>query len=186
MKVVYIVTANINKLNELQDIALEYSVRVEPLNVPKIEIQSDDLEVIASYAALSSAAIARKPLIVEDSGLFIDALNGFPGTLSSYVYKKVGVHGILNMLSSVSNRRAYFKSVIAYVSPYYEIKLFTGLVHGKIAYEARGCRGFGFDPIFIPDGSDKTFAEMELREKNKFSHRGKAFREFLNWFTKQF
>ncbi len=186
MSALYVVTSNYSKFNELKSIASKYGVNIEMLDVPKFEIQHDDLEAIASYAALAAALIARKPLIVEDSGLFIESLNGFPGALSSYVYKKIGIAGILKVLEGLSNRRAYFKSVIAYASIDYNIKLFTGVVYGRISEKARGSNGFGFDPIFIPDGDTRTFAEMELEDKNRLSHRGAAFRKFLEWFINSF
>lgn len=186
MNTLYVATSNYGKFNELRSIASKYNVNIEMLNVPKFEIQHDELEAIASYAALTAALIARRPLIVEDSGLFIESLNGFPGALSSYVYKKIGITGVLKVLEGVSNRRAYFKSVVAYASLDYNVKLFTGVVYGRISERARGTKGFGFDPIFIPDGDDRTFAEMELEDKNKLSHRGVAFRKFLEWFINNF
>jgi len=181
-----LVTSNRGKLTELSALALEYGIELIPADVPKFEVQSDELEVIASYAALTALLVVRKPLIVEDSGLFIEVLNGFPGSMSSYFYKKLGVKGVLKLLEGLDRREAYFKSVIAYASPDTGVKVFTGVVYGSIAYEARGTGGFGFDPIFIPRGYERTFAEMCLEEKNRVSHRGLAFKNFVEWFNNNF
>jgi len=181
-----LVTGNRYKVLELKSMASMYGLELEPTNVPKVEIQSESLEVIAVYAALTALQYVNKPLLVEDAGLFIEALNGFPGPYSSFVYRKIGIEGILKLMEGSDNRRAYFKSVIAFASPDYGVKVFKGVVYGTITNTARGSGGFGFDPIFIPDGSSKTFAEMDLIEKNNHSHRGKAFREFSKWFINNF
>ena len=119
--------------------------------------------------------------MVEDAGLFIEALKGFPGPYSSYVYKTLGVQGILKLMEGVKRREAYFLSAIAYAEPGLEPKVFLGKVEGFIVPEARGSKGFGFDPIFQPKGSEKTFAEMGVEEKNRFSHRAKALSALAEW-----
>jgi len=185
-RAVHVATTNVGKLNELRLLAANYGLELIPVEVPKIEVQCDDLEFIALYAALTASAYVNKALMVEDSGLFIKALNGFPGSMSSYVYKKLGVSGILKLMEGVKYREAYFKSVIAYSDPVYGVKVFSGVVYGDISDSARGSGGFGFDPIFIPKGHVKTFAEMSVEEKNRLSHRGLAFRKFAEWFNKHF
>lgn len=185
-KVVHVATTNVSKLNELKLLAASYGLELTPVEVPKIEVQSDDLEFIALYAALTASTYFNKSLMVEDSGLFVKALNGFPGSMSSYVYRKLGVSGILKLMEGVECREAYFKSVIAYSDPVYGVRVFSGVVYGDISHSARGSGGFGFDPIFIPRGHVKTFAEMSVEEKNRLSHRGSAFREFAEWFNKYF
>ncbi len=185
-KVLYVATSNVGKLNELRLLSAEYGLELVSIEVPKIEVQGDDLEVIASYAALTASTYVNKALIVEDSGLFIKALNGFPGCMSSYTYRKLGVNGILKLMDGVTCREAYFKSVIAYSDPTHGVRLFSGVVYGEISSSARGSGGFGFDPIFIPKGCGKTFAEMSIDEKNRLSHRAAAFRRFAEWFNKYF
>ena len=85
-------------------------------------------------------------------------------------------------MEGIDGRKAYFKAVIAYYDG--EIHLFKGICHGRIAMQKRG-KGFGYDPIFIPDGSKKTFGEMNKEEKNKYSHRGIALREFDRFLNSQ-
>jgi XTP/dITP diphosphohydrolase len=131
---------------------------------------------------------ASLPVIVEDAGLFIDALKGFPGPYAAYAYKTVGNKGLLKLLQGVENRKAVFKAAIAYCEG--ETKapvVFVGEAEGEITVAERvgnGKSGFGFDPIFQPSGSAKTFAEMTLEEKNRFSHRAKAVRKFAEWYKK--
>ncbi|HYY90876.1 MAG TPA: non-canonical purine NTP pyrophosphatase, partial [Candidatus Dormibacteraeota bacterium] len=116
------------------------------------------------------------------SGLFIDALGGFPGPYSSYVYGTIGLRGILNLLNGQKQRGAFFQSSIAFGSPTLDPRLFTGRIMGSISKRASGNFGFGYDPIFIPKGSKKTFGQTGLLVKNANSHRAKAFRQFARWF----
>ena len=176
----YLVTGNMHKLEEASQIVSRYGIELLIANVEKLEIQSESLTNIALTAARHAYNRLRKPVIVDDSGLFVDALNGFPGPYSSYVYKKLGVHGILKLLEEVENRHACFQTALAMIYPPIE-KVFTGAVCGAIAYSPRGERGFGFDPIFIPEGYTSTFAEMTLEEKNRVSHRARAFKRFAEY-----
>lgn len=183
MITVYFVTGNKGKLEEVRSLAKKYGIRVEQLNVEKMEIQSDDIKEIALFAArqVFSQVDRSRTVVVEDAGLFIEALKGFPGPYSSYVYKTIGVRGVLKLMEGIEDRRAYFRAVVVVESPEFGEKIFEGRVYGRIALKPKGTRGFGFDPIFIPDGYDKTFAEMDLEQKNKLSHRAKAFRSFFEW-----
>ncbi|MEM0332314.1 MAG: non-canonical purine NTP pyrophosphatase, partial [Archaeoglobaceae archaeon] len=113
-------------------------------------------------------------------GLFIEALKGFPGVYSSYVFKTIGNEGILKLMDGITNRRAYFKAVLAYWDGK-EIHIFEGKVEGEIATEIRGSGGFGFDPIFLYN--KKTFAEMG-DEKNEVSHRRRVLEKFFTWLQK--
>jgi len=178
-----VVTSNLGKAREFESIFSEYglSFRIEPIKTP--EIQAVDLRIIAEQSAIYAYDILREPVLVEDAGLFIDALNGFPGPFSSYVYKAIGIRGILKLMEDVEDRRARFLSVIAFYTPMIGgVKIFTGEVEGYIAREPRGSSGFGFDPIFIPaEGDGKTFAEQSVEEKNKLSHRARAARKFAEW-----
>ena len=135
----------------------------------------EDLEYIAVSSAILIYSITRKPIIVEDAGLFIKALNGFPGPFSNYVFKTIGINGILKLMNGINLRDATFKSVMVYYDGR-SMLVSRGECKGFIAYCARGNKGFGFDPIFIPEGETRTFAEMEVYEKNRLSHRGKAAR----------
>ncbi len=184
---VYFITTNKGKEAEFRKLGETYGISVDFIREEKMEIQSTSLEAIAT-SALASAVHRhpRKLLAVEDAGLYIEALNGFPGPFSSYVFKTIGVGGLIKLMEGVKNRNAFFKSVIALWVPSQGIKLFTGVVEGKISDLPRGEGGFGFDPIFVPLGSELTFAEMSLEEKNRFSHRGLAFRRLAEWLRERF
>jgi|YelNatPaOPRAMG01_1025707.scaffolds.fasta_scaffold10949_7 XTP/dITP diphosphohydrolase len=183
-KVIFFATNNINKFNEARKLLAEYKIAVGMLRVKAREIQSDDLEEIAKASAQEAFENCYLPIIVEDAGLFIEALNGFPGPYASFVYKTIGNEGLLKLMESVKNRQAKFQSVIAYLSAELESPLcFKGEVTGEVTTEIRkGKSGFGFDPIFKPTNSDKTFSEMSIAEKNAFSHRAKALRKFAEWY----
>lgn len=178
-----VVTSNPGKAREFENIFSEYklSFRIEPIKTP--EIQAMDLRIIAEESAIYAYDILREPVLVEDAGLFINALNGFPGPFSSYAYKTIGIKGMLKLMENVEDRRARFLSVIAFYTPMIGgVKIFTGEVEGYIAMEPRGSGGFGFDPIFIPaEGDGRTFAEQSIEEKNKLSHRARAAKKFAEW-----
>jgi len=121
---------------------------------------------------------------VEDAGLFVEALKGFPGPYSAYVYRTLGTRGILKLMENVEDRAASFRSVVVFSSPEHQPVCFSGEVKGRISMEERGDSGFGFDPIFEPEAGDgRTFAEMTTEEKNRYSHRAEALRRFAKWYS---
>ncbi|MGP3667185.1 MAG: XTP/dITP diphosphatase [Candidatus Bathyarchaeota archaeon] len=182
MNEVYFATSNAGKFKEIESLALKYNIKVKHLDFKGVEIQSENLEQIALTSLKSVLDEYHLPVFVEDSGLFISSLKGFPGPYSSYIYKTIGFEGILKLMLNVKNRKAYFLSVIAFGSPNIPPRVFNGKVDGVIVSNPRGRQGFGFDPIFKPKNSGKTFAEMSVEEKNRFSHRSKAFKAFFRWF----
>lgn len=176
-------TNNLNKVREAEVILSRFGISLKAVDVNKVEIQSNSLKDIAIYAAKSVYRTIRRPVIVEDSGLFIDALNGFPGPYSSYVYRTIGLRGILKLLDGVIDRRAKFISIVALALGEDSVYVFEGAVEGYISTEIRGHYGFGFDPVFIPFGCSRTFGEMSIDEKSMYSHRGRAFKELAMWIT---
>ncbi|GAB6943665.1 XTP/dITP diphosphatase [Vulcanisaeta sp. JCM 14467] len=180
---IFFVTGNEAKFREASSVLKEFGIDLLiDKSHKKVEIQSDNLEDIVSNAlqGICSDNVSDY-YVVEDDGLFINRLNGFPGPYSSYVYKTIGLTGILKLMNDIDDRTAYFKSVVGLCGPKVGIKLFTGVVSGRIAMEPRGTEGFGFDPIFIPEGYDKTFAELGIGIKNRLSHRARAFKSLGNW-----
>jgi len=182
---VYVVTGNRGKFGEIAAILRGAGVEPIQLSLRKLEVQSTSLEEIARTAAEHLPPLDA-PAIVEDAGLFVHALRGFPGPYSHYVYETIGCRGLLKLMEGVEDRSATFKSVIALRLPSGEVITFTGETRGFITHEERGAGGFGFDPIFQPEGSPKTFAEMTTTEKNLFSHRGKATRLLASWLNERF
>lgn len=121
----------------------------------------------------------------DDTGLEVDALNGQPGVFSARFAgeqrsDQANMELLLAKLANQTNRKARFKTVIAWVDAS-EIRSFEGIVNGTIAETRNGTNGFGYDPVFKPDGSDKTFAEMESAEKNLISHRALAVKKLVNF-----
>jgi XTP/dITP diphosphohydrolase len=177
MNIIFI-TGNKHKFREAERILKEYDVIIERKDVDCEEIRSESCEEIALKCLRLLRRKVNKPFFVEDSGLFISALNGFPGTLSSWVFKKIGNEGILKLLREERIRDAYFLSAIAAWNGRKE-KVFIGRVDGYISYECKG-GGFGYDPIFIPAGSNKTFGEDE-KIKSLCSHRRNSLKKLAEW-----
>jgi len=185
-RIVFFATNNVHKFEEARKVLTEYGIAVGMLRVRSLEIQSDSLEDIAKTSVTCAFRKCKLPLIVEDAGLFVEALRGFPGPYAAYVYRTIGNNGLLRLMDGVENRKARFESAIAYLSTNSKLPLcFQGEVAGEVTREERkgkGKAGFGFDPIFKPTSSNKTFAEMPIDEKNTFSHRARALHEFAEWY----
>jgi XTP/dITP diphosphohydrolase len=183
---VFFATNNVNKFNEAREVLAESRIAVGMLRVKSLEIQSESLGEIAQASVMEASEKCRLPMVVEDAGLFVDALNGFPGPYAAYVYRTIGNKGLLRLMERIDKRKAEFKSVVAYFSSQLESPMcFEGTVTGEIVHRERKATnkmGFGFDPIFKPDNSDKTFAQMNVAEKSKRSHRAAAFRKFAEWY----
>ena len=181
-KIVWFLTGNTNKFLEARSILTPFGIRVRHLRISKVEIQNPRLENIARFALKEALKVQRRPIVVEDSGLFIESVGGFPGPYSSFVYKTVGLEGILKVLDNHRDRKAYFQSTVAYGSPWISPRVFSGRVKGRIARTILGSSGFGFDPIFIPNGYNTTFGQTSQEFKNAKSHRARAFHSFASWF----
>lgn len=182
--VVRFVSSNHHKYDEVLPILKGLGVRVEYERALLQEVQSDELAVIAREKARDAHRRLGVPVIVEDDGLFIGALGGFPGAYSSYVMRTIGIAGILKLLegSSGGDRRARFSAAIAYDDGS-ESRTFEASVHGSISEAPRGEKSWGYDPVFVPDGQDKTFAEMGPDQKIRASHRTGALRAFAEWYA---
>ncbi|HWR26931.1 MAG TPA: XTP/dITP diphosphatase [Candidatus Thermoplasmatota archaeon] len=177
MKQIFFITSNQGKVLEATEKLrpLGFSVVQKDLGYP--EVQTDSLEEVALWGASYVQERFHDPFILEDAGLFVDALKGFPGVYSKYVFLTIGLAGILRLLEGIENRKAVFRSVYAYGEPGKKPIIIIGECKGIISTEEHGNHGFGYDPLFIPDGGEKTFGEMTVEEKNQFSHRGKALQK---------
>jgi non-canonical purine NTP pyrophosphatase (RdgB/HAM1 family) len=169
------VTGNPGKAREAARL-LGRAVTARALDLP--ERQSLDFREVARAKALEAARIVGETVLVEDSGLAVDAWNGFPGPLTRWLTASAGEGGLARMLDAFPDRRAQAVSVLAVASPgcaEEEVVLVEGRVAGSIAPAPRGAGGFGWDVIFVPDGETRTFAEMTDQEKDARSHRAAAF-----------
>lgn len=192
---IIIASRNKGKINEFKKLFEKEGVTVLSLDdldmtIPEIEETGATFHENAKIKAETVASIVNEPVIADDSGLVVDALNGRPGVYSARYageptddvknYEKV-----LDELEAVEekNRTARFVSVLALSRPGEETLFFEGKCEGKIAYEPKGEHGFGYDPIFIPDGYDVTMAQLTGDEKNKISHRFHALERLKKWLT---
>jgi XTP/dITP diphosphohydrolase len=171
-------SSNIHKYEEAKKILDKFGIKLEFFQTDLMEIQSDSLSEIALKKVLDAYDKCKKPVIVEDDGLFINSLSGFPGPFSSYVFNTIGNKGILKLIGD--NRVAQFRAVIAFCDSSNEPTLFESSVAGKISKNIQD-GGWGYDPIFIPEKQNKTYAE--LADKNKLSHRYESLKKFATWFN---
>ncbi len=182
MRKIIFVTGNPHKVREAGDILSQLGIEVSQNNCGYPELQEDELEPIASFGARWAADKLDNEVMVDDSGLFIEALGEFPGPYSAYVFDTLGNERILKLMEGETNRKAVFRCVIGYCRPGGEPYLFSGEVEGEIANESLGSGGFGYDPIFAVGGV--TFGEMREEKKNKLSHRYAALNKFALWLKK--
>ncbi|MCA9397311.1 non-canonical purine NTP pyrophosphatase [candidate division WWE3 bacterium] len=174
----YFITGNQDKFQEAQSIIPS----LEQLDIDLPEIQSlDPYEIIK--AKLESAKQEQDgEFVIEDTSLYFDGLNGLPGPFIKWFYKTVGNEGMYQMCEAFDNFAARADVLLGYTDTSGTVNYFVGSIKGTIV-APRGESGFGWDPIFLPEGSDKTFAEIKQEEKNVFSMRRIAFEkmaEYLN------
>jgi len=172
--VITFVTTNPGKFREVSAKLAPADVRMRRLDRAYPELQADRLDDVVRFAAGIVARQVRGEFLIDDSGLFVDALGGFPGVYSSYVYRTIGPGGVLTLMQREARRSARFETVFLLGSRGRPPRIFRGVCEGSIARAPRGHGGFGFDPIFVPRGSRRTFGEMSLAEKNAISHRARA------------
>jgi XTP/dITP diphosphohydrolase len=199
MKKILVASNNKDKLSEIRKIFENEDLKILSLKDIGIEIEviedQETLEENALKKAREIFSVSKMQTISDDTGLFVKALNGEPGVYSSrYAGENVSYDDncqklIKNMEGIPETKReAYFKTVICFYIEKDKYYLFEGICNGKIINTKRGAEGFGYDPLFIPDGYKKTFAEMNEDEKNKISHRGRALerlRSFIKMYTSQ-
>ncbi len=185
---VILATSNKAKIREIIQILgndIDYKTMSDFPDWPDVEETEDTFK---GNALLKSSVLAQRynmPAIADDSGLVVEALDGEPGVHSSR-YSGEGATDeknmakLLNNLQEEKNRKAAFKTVVVYKEPDGEEIIAAGEVEGRIVETPVGGGGFGYDPVFVPDGFDKTFAQMSSQEKNELSHRGKAINNLRN------
>ena len=184
-KILYFASSNENKFQEIKClIPKENNLKIEFFKIDVKEIQSESIMEVAEDKARKAYNFIKNPLIIEDDGLFITGLNGFPGVYSSFVFKTIGNQGILKLLEKNKNREAKFVSVFSFFNGKI-IKSFTGENIGSISLEIES-GGWGFDPIFKPENELRTYSQLGMQDKIKISHRTKALKKFLHWYFKEY
>ncbi len=181
-----IATRNAHKLREIREIFdLPDLDVVSALDFPEIPDVVEDGATLEANAIKKAVTLARATglwSMADDTGLEVTALNGAPGVYSARYAGENASYAdnnrkLLGALGGAANRSAQFRCVIALADPSGEARTVAGVCRGRIADAARGDGGFGYDPLFIPDGFDRTFAELSAEEKNRISHRGRALAE---------
>lgn len=168
MKELTYVTGNQAKIESARSILEPLGYKVNQIKIDTIEIQNDDVLEIAKYSAKWASEKLKCNVIKNDTGLYVEALNGFPGPYTHYVDDTLGEDGLLKLLEGISNRKAYFKEVIAYCEYGKEPVTFIGITKGEIALSKSGSYGFSWDFIFIPEGETKTLANFPDNERWKY------------------
>ncbi len=191
MKKLVIASHNQGKIKEISELLAPYNVEVvsaDALNLPDVEETGTTFEENARLKAETLAKLSREFCLADDSGLCVDALDGRPGVYSArYAPNRDFDQGMDKLLAEIEasgrdDRSAHFSCVLALAEPgAVSCQIFKGQVNGKIIEEKRGDKGFGYDPLFVPDeGDGRTFAEMEKSEKSHISHRGRALAQFID------
>lgn len=188
LKELVIASHNKGKIAEFEEILKPYGVKVysaDELGLPDVEETGKTFEENAVIKATELAKISGKPCLADDSGLCVDALDGRPGVYSARYAPNRDFEKAMDMLveeirqTGSKNWSAHFACVLALKIPDKGVQVFKGRVDGHIVAEKKGLNGFGFDPIFVADGFNRTFAEMSSEEKRAISHRGRAVKKFL-------
>ncbi|AIF43279.1 XTP/dITP diphosphatase [Virgibacillus sp. SK37] len=193
MKEIIIATKNKGKADEFKSFFKKYGVSVKSLLdfqevMPDVDETGSTFEENAALKAEEISAMLSIPVLADDSGLVIDALNGEPGIYSArYAGEpkndQANLNKVLQELQNVpkDNRKARFVCVLAIAMPGEATVFRTGYCEGEIAFSPRGEHGFGYDPIFIPQGCNYTMAELSAKEKNEISHRSNAINQLEDW-----
>jgi XTP/dITP diphosphohydrolase len=164
---VSLITGNEGKAREY---AALLGIEVQAVKEDLVEIQSLDVVEVVEQKVKDAYSKLRSPVLIDDTGLVLNAWNGLPGALVAWFLGSVGAQGILDMAAGVADRSATVTTALGYADAT-GVRVFTGTLQGRLTTERRGDGGFGYDSIFAPAGSDRTFAEMSSKQKNAISHR---------------
>lgn len=162
---IYLITGNKNKLREAEQIL---KIKLKNVDLDLDEIQELDSDKIAEHKVKQAWELIKKPLFVSDQSLYIHCLNDFPGPLIKWFWTKITLEKICQIANFFDNHKIYTKTTLTYYDGK-NMRHFYGVVHGTIPTQPKGTNGFAWDPIFVPEGYDKTFAEMTAEEKNAIS-----------------
>ena len=163
---IYFITGNDKKFAEMKAVLPE----IERMDIDLPEIQAMDSQAIIQAKLQEALRHTDGECIVEDTSVSLECLNGLPGPLIKWFLLKMGIEGLASMAEKLGNDRAIATVVIGYAKNADEVMFFEGSIHGRVV-QPRGDRSFGWDPIFLPDGFDQTFAEMGVEEKSAVSMR---------------
>jgi len=178
MQKITFITGNEGKLREARAILSELDVVSKDIDLP--EIQEIDAKKVIEAKLQEAYALHKGSYIVEDTSLYANALKGLPGPLIKWFLQTLGNDGLAELVYKYENHSAYASSMIGYITEQGDTHFFEGRVDGKIV-TPQGASDFGWDPIFVPEGKEKTFAQMSADEKNAISHRKLAFTKLADF-----
>lgn len=181
---IYYVTGNELKVKLAKSIFEKYGVEVVQENIDTPEIQSLDCKEIAEYSAKYASDLLNKPVLKNDSGFFIEALDGFPGALAKYAEDKIKAEGFIKLLENNSNRKAYWIEVLSYCEPGKKPVSFTSKSDGYISDRVVDGSGYDYDKIFIPENDTRTFSQMSEEEHISFFNQD-AYLGLLDYLNKK-
>ena len=190
MDTLFLASGNPHKIGELKDLLTPFDISIKStLDYPDAEEVVEDKPDLEGNALKKARFWHDKtglPSLSDDTGLEVDALDDAPGVYSARyagenaTYEQ-NTQKLLAELDGVANRSARFRTVVAFIDQKGSEYIFEGICKGEIISEKRGEKGFGYDPVFVPEGYDETFAELSSQQKNDISHRGKAMQAFLTY-----
>lgn len=192
LQTIFLASGNPHKIEELSEVlhplGIELRSTLDYPDATEVDEDQPDLEGNALKKARFWHQETGLPALADDTGLEVDALNGAPGVYSArYAGENVtyddNVNKLLTELGDKPNRTAQFRTVVAFVTDQGE-HVFEGVCRGEIISDKRGEKGFGYDPVFVPEGYNLTFAELSGTEKNRISHRGRAVQKFIDFISK--
>jgi XTP/dITP diphosphohydrolase len=182
-KITY-VTGNWAKIASARQILEPIGYEIDNVKMETPEIQADDVIEVSKYSAKWAAEKLNKPVLKNDSGLFVNALKGFPGVYTHYADDTIGEDGLLKLMDGLEDRTAYFKESIAYCEPGKEPVVFEGITKGKIDIKKSGTYGWSWDFIFIPEGEEKTLGCFEDEKRWEFWSQD-AYKKLAEYLEKQ-
>lgn len=196
MKTIVLASRNPHKIEELRETLSDLGIDLKSaLDFPELEEVEEDKLTLEGNALKKARYVFEKtglPTLADDTGLEVDALDGRPGVFSArYAGEEAtyrdNLRKLLEELAGVKeeDRLAQFRTVVAFIDEGGEEHVFEGICPGAILKDPRGSKGFGYDPVFRPEGYEQTFAELDSNEKNEISHRGRAIQKFYSWLNEQ-
>lgn len=168
MKTITYVTGNKAKIESAKNALVPLGYEIDNIKMETPEIQADDVEEVSKYSAKWASNELNRPVLKNDSGLFVNGLKGFPGVYTRYAEETIDVDGLLKLMDNLEDRSAYFKESIAYCEPGKEPVVFVGITKGRIDTKKSGTNGWSWDYVFIPDGEVEPLACFEDDKKWSF------------------
>ena len=178
----FIATGNNYKVHEMSLMLSEFGIELEQKNIPVVEPDLDSVEEIAVEKAKQAFEELNQPVIAEDTGVYFEAYNNFPGQLAKRIYLGIDFEGLISLIKLKENKKAYFKTAVAYFDGK-ESKVFSGKMEGTLLEKIVSPEKdrLPYEKIFVPNDFDNALVDISVEEKNKISHRSKATKKLGEW-----